>query len=145
MAELDPTFERDNRFLDYLDFIRDGKWVKFTVTVAGVFTRNHFQNEKDKKPIDKASLQFKETKGKVLLMNDTNSKLAMLVLGDCHASKVNGKRLTLHAVSGKWSKGNYGVRVLFPEWKQHGIQAHHMGINLTGESVNPDIKELVKT
>ena len=133
MSEL--KFERDSRFLDHLDFVRDGKWSQYTLTVKGITDKGHFKNERDNKPIDKFALQFEKT-DKVLLLGTTNSKLAQLVLGDCRASAIKGKQLTIYPVVGKWTMGNYGIRIRCDEWKEHGIAAHHMGRDLTGQPVN---------
>ena len=132
--EPDVKFERDGRFLDHVDLIKDGVFTEVTLTVAAIMPRNHFEDEKEKTPIAHFALAFDETP-KVLIMKATNGTLAKLVLGDCRQSQIKGKKLTLHPVYGKWSKGNYGIRIRYPNWKQHGIQPHHMGRDITGQKV----------
>jgi hypothetical protein len=129
-------FERDGRFLDEIDLIRDGKWTACTLTVAGITPRNHFINEQDEKPIPHYGLAFEET-DKVLLMKATNGTLAQLALGDCREDRVVGKKVTLLPVWGKWTKGNYGVRIRYDKWREHGIQPHHHGKVITGQPVDP--------
>ncbi len=129
---------------DYLfadDFMVDGVWKQFTLTIDKVFAANAVMTKqgRDSKPLNKPVVQFTRS-NKKLVLSKTNVRLARMVVGSSRTSEWIGKKLTLYAAGNVPAFGKFtiAIRVRCPEELiPYGIRKH-LGIDLTNQPLHTD-------
>lgn len=129
MSEIIKT---DSRFLHGEDLQKDGKWQDFTLTIKSVGELDSVRAE-DKTIVPGWPLTFEETP-KILVLNKTNTKLAIAAVGTNVSAEWPGKKLTVYTVKGSWlgQSDVYALRVRVPKGKPRPfIQPRLLGKDLT--------------
>jgi hypothetical protein len=122
----------DSRFLHGEDLQREGKWQEFTLTIKDVQEKDSMKSEEGQK-IDGWPISFEETP-KILVLNTTNTRLAICAIGTNLRSEWPGKKLTVYPVIGSWfgQRDVYALRVRVPAGTPRPfIQPSVLGRDLT--------------
>ena len=134
----EDKFEKIDAGSDFLyaeDFLQDGEWRSYSMTIAAVYQKDT-QKTKDGKTIDKYIVEFAGS-GKKLALSKTNMRLAKIVIGSNKVSDWVGKKLTLFAAEGvpAFGQKTTAIRVRVPEdMVPYGIRKF-MGKDLTGKRI----------
>lgn len=129
MTEIIKT---DSRYLHGEDLQRDGVWLEFTLTIKAVDDKDSAKSEEGTS-IEGWPVTFEESP-KILVLNVTNTRLAIAAMGTNERAKWPGKPLTVYPAMGSWfgQRDVYAVRVRVPEGVPRPfIQPKIMGKDLT--------------
>ncbi len=129
MSELIKT---DSRYLHGEDLQRDGVWLDFTLTVKAVADKDSAVAE-DGNVIKGWPVTFEESP-KILVLNKTNTQLAIAAVGTNVRETWAGKSLTVYPVIGSWfgQRDVVAVRVRVPDGTPRPfIQPSSLGKDLT--------------
>jgi hypothetical protein len=104
----------DSRYLHGEDLQRDGSWQEFKLTVKSIGDQDSEKSEEGV-TIKGWPVTFEETP-KILVLNVTNTRLAIASMGTNERAKWPGKTLTVYPAIGNWfgQKDVYAVRVRVP-------------------------------
>lgn len=122
----------DSRFLHGEDLQKDGKWQEFSLTIKSVGERDSMRAQ-DKTIVPGWPVEFEESP-KILVLNKTNTRLAIAALGTNVRAEWPGKKLSVYPVIGTWfgQEDVYALRVRVPRGKPRPfIQPKMLGKDLT--------------
>lgn len=128
--------EYGDGFLYADDFVRDGKWCQFALTIKGIVPPNTIKAA-NKQMVDKVCLQFEEA-SKILAVNTTNERLLKMACGSAKSDNWVGKKVTFYPVSvDAFGQTNVpALRVRLPKEVPMPFSARkQLGRDLTGKSL----------